>query len=210
MPLSVLSALAFLLAALAIISRYRGPAWLHYLTKPLTIVVIVSIALVSPAPGNEPYKWVIVAGLLASLVGDICLMLPSDRFIPGLLSFLVAHVLYSAAFWQSASDPVATGPLGVYGLYGVFMMRLLWPSLHRLKLPVILYMIALLTMGVLATTRYLATPNDGTTLAALGALLFVASDSVLAIDRFRHAFASAQFFILSTYFLAQWCLAMSV
>src|SRR6185503_13370199 len=94
---AVLSILAFASAVLAILSAYQKRRLTHYLFKPLTVVLIMLIAFQSKHTTSPFYRQAIIAGLIFSLAGDIFLMLP-DRFIPGLVSFLFAHVFYIAAF----------------------------------------------------------------------------------------------------------------
>ena len=93
-----LTLLALISAILHIRAESVGPKRNVYLFKPLTMICIILIALVAESRVSSFYKYMIVAGLVCSLVGDIFLMLPSDRFVPGLLSFLVAHLFYIAAF----------------------------------------------------------------------------------------------------------------
>ena len=94
-------------------------------------------------------------------------------------------------------------------LYGALMLRLLWPHLGKLKAPVFVYVAAILVMAWQALNRWLAAGDVGSALALAGALLFVASDSALAWNRFRSEFKSAQGFVLGTYFAAQLLIALS-
>jgi uncharacterized membrane protein YhhN len=70
-------------------------------------------------------------------------------------------------------------------------------------------MLVILLMGLMALSRYVETKQSGSSLAACGALIFIASDSILAVDKFRGRFRLAQLLILSTYFTAQWLIALS-
>ena len=94
-------------------------------------------------------------------------------------------------------------------LYGTLMLRLLWPHLGKLKAPVSVYVAAILLMVWQALNRWMATGDAGSALALAGALLFVASDSALAWNRFKAEFKSAQVVVLGTYFAAQWLIALS-
>jgi uncharacterized membrane protein YhhN len=203
--LTILTALS---ATLHIRAEYSGERLQIYVFKPLTVLFIIAIALQSEA---SVYGWLILAGLLFSLAGDIFLMLPRDRFLPGLASFLVAHLFYIAAFTQDGAlrhlSPVTAIILLVYG---ALMLRLLLPSLGKLRAPVMLYMLAILLMVWQASNRFLDRWTSDSLLALTGAALFAASDSVLALNRFRRAFRSAQLLILTPYFAAQWLIALSV
>lgn len=200
---------ACLFSIAAIRSKYSGPAWLHYLSKPLTMLLIIAMALQSAWPVDTVYAKLIIIGLIFSLAGDIFLMLPSDRFIPGLVSFLIAHLCYIAAFHEGHAFFTPWWPLIPLAGYGGFMLKWLWPHLRDMKIPVVIYMAAILVMGWQAGLHgMMGTTNSR--FALVGALFFIASDSVLALDRFRGQFRSAQFWILSTYFIAQWCISLSV
>jgi uncharacterized membrane protein YhhN len=207
----VLTLLALVSAVLCIRAESVGPRRNVYLFKPLTLAWIILIALQAKHPVSAAYQYLIVAGLLCSLLGDIFLMLPSDRFIPGLLSFLLAHVFYIAAFTSGATVHLNALWYAIpFLVYGGTMLWVLLPHLGRMKLPVVIYMLVILVMAWQASVRCRETEQAGSALAFFGALLFTASDSILALNRFRGRVEHAQFYILSTYFTAQWLIALSV
>ena len=78
-----------------------------------------------------------------------------------------------------------------------------------MKLPVAIYMLVILTMAWRALNRWAANRGRQEALAAVGAILFVASDSMIAINRFQGRFRLAELLILATYFVAQWMIALS-
>lgn len=208
--LPLLSILVLVSALLHLRAEYRGPRWQVYVFKPLTTALIVAVALAAPAPVSSFYQTAVVVGLLFSLAGDVFLMLPRDRFIAGLVSFLLAHLCYVAAFDSSVDVPVSPVALGPFLLYGLVLVRLLWPHLGRLRIPVMVYAAVLLVMGWMAAEQHLALADGRTLLALVGAGLFVVSDSVLAWNRFVRRFQASQAVVLSTYFTAQWLIALSV
>jgi uncharacterized membrane protein YhhN len=211
--MSLLLASALLVAstaALTIVGESTGRRRLVYVFKPLTTALIILLALALTPTTPAPYKQLILLGLLFSLAGDVFLMLPNDRFVPGLVSFLVAHLFYIAAFTRGEGVNVTWWALLVYLLYGGLMLAVLWPHLGAMRVPVLAYMAVILVMGWQALERQLALGTPAALLAAAGALLFVVSDSVLALDRFRGRFAAARLLVLSTYFAAQWLIAWSV
>jgi uncharacterized membrane protein YhhN len=209
MLLSVLTTLTLVSGIVAILSAYQNRRLTHYTSKPLTIVFIILIALEHKHPVFSFYKYAIILGLLFSLVGDIFLMLPKDSFIQGLLSFFVAHLFYVAAFTYQSGLSLSFLSMAPFVLYGGLMLRLLWPHLGKMRLPVLAYMMVILLMGWTATGRWIWSGQGGSIIAMLGALFFIASDSLLALDKFKGHFKSAQFLILTTYFAAQWLIALS-
>ena len=211
--LVALSATAAASAGLAVYGYYAGPRrTLVYVFKPLTTLLILAIALRHAGRTTSPYAGAVGLGLVLSLAGDVLLMLPTDRFREGLASFLAAHVCYIAAFTSGTgliTDPIpaiAFGALGILLLLGV-----LWAGVpRRLRVTVVLYVAVILTMAFQAMARARRLHDASSILAAAGAALFVASDALLAWDRFRAPIPFSRAAVLSTYFLAQWLIALSV
>lgn len=194
---------------LAVVGEERGPRWMVYVFKPLTTALILGLAA-SATGAPARYRALVVVGLAASLAGDVFLMLPRDRFVPGLASFLVAHLAYVTAF---AVTPVGVAPWIVLGgllAFGGVVLRALWPGLGPLRGPVAVYVGVILAMAWMAAARWLRLPSAGAAAAAGGALLFVLSDTLLALDRFRGRFAYARALVLTTYYGAQALIALSV
>ena len=134
---AILTLLAILSAALHIRAEYHGPRYHVYLFKPLTMVFILLIAAQAGRPDALHYKVAIIAGLLFSLAGDIFLMLPSDRFIPGLVSFLVAHLFYIAAFTAGTGFGFSWRLLAPCVICGILIFGILAPHLGEINLPVV-------------------------------------------------------------------------
>jgi uncharacterized membrane protein YhhN len=196
--------------SLHIRAEYQGARRQVYLLKPLTTALILLLALQASASVNAAYKGFIVAGLFFSLVGDVFLMLPDDLFIPGLASFLAAHLCYIAAFSARAGFQASWPGLLPFLLYAAVMLILLWPHVGKARLPVLAYMAAILVMGWQALEQRQVSSQPGALFALGGALLFILSDSVLALNRFRRPFPSAQAIILVAYYAGQWLIALSV
>jgi len=206
---TILTLLIILSAALHLRAEYFGPRYHVYVFKPLTMAFILLIALQSRWPDFSRYKVAIIVGLLFSLAGDVFLMLPSDRFVAGLVSFLVAHLFYIAAFTSGTGLGFSWRALPC-AIYGLAIFSILAPHLGEMKLPVVVYMVVILVMAWQAWERWSQTGQSAALLAFLGAVLFVVSDSALAVNRFRGQYASARALTLSTYFAAQWLIARSV
>ena len=204
----ILVLLVILSASVHIWAEYRGPQRYVYIFKPLTMVFILLIAILGQAT-LPLYKYMIIAGLVFSMAGDVFLMLPSDRFVAGLVPFLIAHLFYIVAFVSEVSA-LTWWPLPPLATYGIVIYIILAPYLGKLKLPVLIYVVVILIMAWLAWERWSQTSQSGALLASVGAVLFVISDTILAINRFRGAFKLARALNLTTYFAAQWLIASSV
>lgn len=209
----LLSAAAAAAATLSVRAHYRGAdaRFQVYLFKPLATLLILALALSWPHAVSEPYRRAVALGLLFSTAGDIFLMLPRDRFIFGLASFLVAHLCYLVAFAAGTAPGGAWGWWLPYLLAGGGVVVVLWPGLKRaLRAPVVVYVAVIAAMAGQAGARWDALGGGAALLALAGATLFVVSDAVLAIDRFRRPFPAARAVTLATYYAAQWLIALSV
>lgn len=186
-----------------------GPAPLRYLLKPGTMLLIILMAW-QRLDASSPYDWLILLGLVFSVAGDIFLALPRDRFLQGLAAFFIAHLLYIGAFTVAAPltfgwrDVVEVAGLGLIA-YQVFV-RLRPGVLARrrsLLLPVALYtaVISLMVWRALAL---------GLPLGVAGAGLFYLSDAILAFNRFGKPFPGADHAVMTTYYAAQYCLALTL
>ncbi len=190
--------------------EYRGPKHWAYLFKPLTTSSILLIALFAGDHVPETYRYWIAAGLIFSLGGDVFLMLPSDKFLYGLASFLIGHLCYIAAFTWAA--PFSLDPLWLIALAlpTLVLLRILVPHMGKLRIPAFCYVAAILTMVWQARGLWAFHQTTAALLALVGALLFLVSDSALAVRQFRGKYHWAQLIILSTYYPAQALIALSV
>ncbi|MEE9466409.1 MAG: lysoplasmalogenase [Candidatus Neomarinimicrobiota bacterium] len=194
-----------------IIGEYTGPLALVYVTKPLTMVCIVTVALLGiRIVGGSRYGWLVVVALALSMAGDVLLMLPPDRFVQGLVVFLLAHLVYVAAFVESVGWRGSVRRLMIFLLFGLSIGWVLWSGLGGMRLPVAIYILVIMIMGWRAWERSIYIGDPGTRVAAIGALLFIISDSILALNRFREPFLAARALNLSAYFSAQWLFALSI
>lgn len=212
MPQLLLVPGIILSASLTIAAHYTQPPrrWLVYIFKPFTTILILFIALWPQTFLREPYASAIALGLLFSLAGDIWLMLPGNYFLAGLISFLIAHVCYIFAFASQPSSFNSLWPFIPVTLFGVIFLRYLWPTLAEMKWPVMIYLVVLAAMTALAMSGGAAGRTPSALLAAVGALFFMASDAMLAVERFRQPFRWAKTAVLGTYFLGQTLIALSV
>ena len=171
---------------------------LEYVCKPATMAALAGVALALDPRNGTARAWFVVAVLLA-LLGDVFLMLPSDQFVFGLGSFLLAHLAYVAGLRSFAVWAL----LIVVAVTAVVARPILQSADPQLRIPVVLYIAAIVAMvsSALATERVLA---------AVGAALFFASDSTIAWNRFVKPLTWAPLFIIVTYHLGQAGLVLSL
>lgn len=189
--------------------------WLRLITKPLPVLLMALWLLTLPAKGR--FQWAIIIGLFLSALGDLLLELelentPVDLFVLGLSSFLLAHVAYIVAFLQDARRlSLLRGALS-FG-YGAVIFAVLYfaGDLGGMVAPVLLYMLVICAMLWRAAARYGApgvVPRSGRE-GLWGALLFVLSDSVLALNRFAFDIPFGGYIVIITYWMGQSDIALA-
>ena len=203
--------MALISAILYLQAIYREKQQQVYLFKPLTTILILSIALLAADPINSFYKWAIVAGLVFSLGGDIFLILPQNRFILGLVSFLLAHIVFTVGFASVEGFYTSLWLLAPVLLVGaITFFGLLWPYLGKYKIPAAIYTLFIFIMAWQAAGYRIQAGDTSSLLALIGSILFIFSDMVLTINRFRSPIRNARLIYMPAYYAALWLFAMSV
>ena len=198
------------LLAIACEERAAGRHRAFFVLKPLTTLLVLGAAATAPE-ADPAYRGWICAALLLSMCGDIALMFPGNvAFVTGLGSFLVAHGLFVWAFLINGGNALPPAWSAVPVLAGGAFFAWLLPRTGPLRLPVIVYAVALVGMALVAAARSEVRADASGALAAVGALLFLLSDSALAVRQFNGPYPRAQALILSTYWLAIAGVAASV
>ena len=212
--LALLEVLVLESAALATLSAL-GMVDLHLVFKPATmaiaIIFVATRAISTGAIGR--FDALLLAALVFSLGGDVFLMLPGDQplwglptFILGLGSFLVAHLFYIALFCQGqAWFPSKRALLLVLGV-GAAMYAIVWGGLGNdtvLKIAVAAYVTVISLMTAQAIGRAVTLGDSASRWVAVGACVFMVSDSLIAINKFVTPVALSSLWILVTYYCAQ-------
>ncbi|QJY34436.1 hypothetical protein HND92_16555 [Diaphorobacter sp. JS3050] len=186
-------------------------AW-HLLFKPLTMAIAITYVAIRAYPmsatgrfGLNRSCWLLLGALLGSLAGDVFLMLSEHLFIPGLVSFLLAHLCYIALFKQGVGWFGHRGALGGTLALGIGMYAFLWQGglPAALRVPVAVYVVVIALMAAQAWGRHAALRERSSLAVALGACCFMLSDSLLATNRFVQPLPLSQLWVLATYYAAQ-------
>ena len=182
---------------------------LQYISKPLIIPVILGYFISQTHNiASDLKKWIVLA-LFFSWVGDVLLMLQVKKevfFLLGLCSFLLAHIFYIIFFhYVRVREKVKGSPwlLLIVVFYYSGLIYMLSPFLADMKIPVRIYGIFISFMFLLAMHMLFIRNKSAGQWMMAGALLFVISDSVLAINKFYQSFTLADIIIILTYGLAQ-------
>lgn len=188
--------------------------YVHYLAKP-SIVGSLLVAFVTFSKHlKRAAKILILGGLIFSILGDIILMIANDwahTFTFGLVAFLLAHLFYCNAFWRQRDKAKSVLPVVLlFLIYGCTIFFFLKDDLGNMMVPVIVYMLVIITMATLAYLRKKSTTAYTYWLVFGGALLFVVSDSLLAIDKFSKPLPFSHISIMATYAFAQYGIVFGI
>jgi len=186
---------------------------INQFSKPLLMpVLLVYFKRAMKAPLNLSFMLASLA-LIFSWIGDVFLMFQIEYpnfFLFGLGAFAVAQILYITTFLkarrldETASDKgkiVYTIP---FIIFTIAFLWYLWPVIGELKLPVAIYSFLLTGMAIAAIFRMEQTNLKSFNLLFFGSVLFVLSDSLIAVNKFLNPMEHAGLFIMITYILAQW------
>lgn len=181
---------------------------LEYLCKPLTLAFLMGVAASVDVDNTAARNWFVLA-LGLSLLGDVFLMLPSDRFVPGLVAFLLGHVAYIVGMSTAGVSilalvvGVAVAVLAVAVIGGRILAAVRAGPEPSMTVPVGAYMVVISAMLASAIGTEVA-------LAMVGAGLFYCSDALIAWSRFVRPRTWHPLAIIVTYHLAQAALAISL
>jgi uncharacterized membrane protein YhhN len=199
---------AYLLAAAADIACLQLAPDARHLTKPLLMPLLLAGYLVSVKPVDTGNRTV-AAALLLSWAGDLLLLGKGQgAFMAGLVAFLLAHLAYIRYFLAipgTRTSYLKSRPVMLLAV-AVFVFELLyvlWPGLGPLRAAVTVYASVIGIMLCCALWQYGKLSDAAALPFMAGALLFVLSDALLAVARFRTDFPGSGIAVMATYVIAQ-------
>jgi uncharacterized membrane protein YhhN len=198
----------FLSVVGVIVSEVIDHEILFLITKPLILISLITHYYFSVP--SQYRSGLLLMALSFSLIGDVLLLRP-NLFIGGLVSFLLAHVAYILVYRQQRLDEHENSLQGLHRLRlsfpillaGTGLVVILYPKLTDLKIPVMFYALVITVMTLTALFRYGRTTTKSFWLVFIGAVLFMISDSILAINKFLSPIDNAGVYIMLTYSIAQ-------
>lgn len=180
------------------------PVGFKIFMKLIPMALIIMFAVMTPPLVSTKYKRIILSGLFVCMIADGVIY----WFMAGLVTFFIGHLFYIFAFKSVSRNRVPIWAAILLVLYGAVMA--IWIAGTQfavgemiLGFAIIAYITVILTMGWMAI-------RTGMRLAITGALLFMFSDSVLAIDRFIIDIPYRDAFVMVTYYAAQVFIAASI
>ncbi len=177
------------------------PFWGSPLVKGCAVGALAALALESRGARRD--AGVLALGLALSTAGDILLDLDPRLFAYGLGAFLLAHLTYICLFTRNRTaqirlDPPRLAACVVILAYSAILAAWIVPSAGALAVPVVLYVCAITAMVLTAILARFRNPW-----VAVGAILFLVSDSLLAVHKFKTPVPLHDYFVWSTYYLGQ-------
>ncbi len=206
----------FLVLAVDILAVLFRENTVRFFSKPLIMVALMIHVWVKNRGMQSVFIKLLMSALFFSWLGDVLLQLETfseSFFLIGLSAFLIAHLFYIVLF-----NKIFKKEKGMFRffliipalLYYAALILFLLPTLGGMKAPVLVYGLVITTMLIVATHIYSRTNSENGLYIAAGAMLFVISDSILAINKFHTSFMYAGVIIMFTYGLAQYYIVKGV
>ncbi|MCR9140643.1 MAG: lysoplasmalogenase [bacterium] len=194
------TSLYFLIAGLIALLALVDIGTIYAFLKPIPIWMLLGVAARAPLAKTKRGR-ALVLGLALSSIGDITLGLPIElALLLGIAAFFFAQAAYAASFFALFEYRPKRLPIALLvGAWAALMVYILGDHLGDMALPVYLY------LGVVATMMLAALFRSPVALTVFyGAAVFGASDSLIALNRFVEPIPLSGFWIMSTYYIAQY------
>ncbi|MBK8809471.1 MAG: lysoplasmalogenase [Acidobacteria bacterium] len=210
MTLRIVSVLFFIALAAEIFALATGSAGIEFVAKPLLMpILIVYFAINTNGPDRT--RLAMIAALGFSWLGDVLLMFDKHSggmFVYGLAAFLTAHLLYIYFFVRIRKlNRVEKLPNALVfvaiAFYSSALFGFVAPWVGEMLIPVAVYAIVISTMFAASLAAFRFADQDFGKWCVAGTLLFVISDSILAVNRFAAPFPVAPILVMLTYGTAQ-------
>jgi uncharacterized membrane protein YhhN len=210
MSFQILAAVYFFALAVEIFANLTGNLRLQYFSKPLLMLVLI-FYFVAGTKRLASIKYLIVFALAFSWLGDVLLLLDKRTksfFIYGLTAFLIAHIFYIFYFLKirRLNKPEKLPNLLIFlgiAAYTLALFGFVAPHVKDLLVPVAVYALVISTMLCASLAAFDLKNQSFGKISVAGTLLFIVSDSILAVNRFAAPFEYAPVFVMLTYAFAQ-------
>jgi uncharacterized membrane protein YhhN len=229
---TALKYLYFAIGLVEVFAEATSNDMVRFFSKPLLMIVLIAFYVQAVAGKWNKVHKLIVAAFVFAWIGDVALMFVGNAgdtlmgipknpnfFLLGLAGFMLTHILYAFAFVQvSDKNAPALLPTRVWTIIPLFiymaaLLSVLLPAIYQNELtrpflvPVLVYSAAIATMVLVAINRYKRVNDRSFALVFAGAMLFMFSDTLIAINKFIHSFGSSGIFIMVLYILGQYFIA---
>ncbi|WP_299112709.1 lysoplasmalogenase [uncultured Winogradskyella sp.] len=209
------SILFFIIVLLELITaNTKSLLHVHYIVKPAIVISLIFLFTKTSGQLSKPIKRVTLLALIFSLLGDVLLMFVDmfqEFFTFGLIAFLLAHMMYILIFLKHINRKESKlGFIALLLIYALGLFYFLKDGLGDMLIPVVVYMIVILTMATTAFLRQRNVNRLSYLLVFIGAICFMVSDSILALNKFYHPIPLSNISIMITYALAQYLIVLGI
>lgn len=200
----------FALGIVNIASGILDIEWLNYVSKPMLMISLFFFYFQKVKQNINTSDKIMLVSLIFSCLGDTFLMFQGKNpqfFLLGLGSFLVAQLAYYFIFSKSGKTQYLKRlPIIIYTMA---LIAFLWDKIPQsFLLPIFVYSFAIMMMGIGAIQRQ--TNLKSYQFVLIGAILFIISDSLIAINKFAFAIPLSGLWVMTTYIAAQYLIVQGV
>lgn len=202
----------FIIVIIEIFAEYKDNKKLEYCTKPLLMPLLILFYIFGVIEGASIARvdWLIVVALIGGCAGDILLMLKNQEkwFLFGMVAFLVNQIFYIISFLLSISNITNFNTWGLF-LLGpailmlIFMVPRFINKTEDMKIPVLVYLVAIFLMHVVAILRLAEFQGLPFILVYVGSISYIFSDATIAVNKWDTEVTHGRPIIMTTYIMAQ-------
>jgi uncharacterized membrane protein YhhN len=212
--------LFFILTIIEVFGEFKDNYKMIYAIKPLLMPMLILFyifGIIEATGAILSINWLIIVALIGGMLGDIFLMLKNEEkwFLFGMIAFLVNQIFYILAFFLSITSYATFNPWVLFLLGPTFLILLFTVprflnNSGDMKIPVLVYMAAILLMHIAAVIRLSTIQGLASIFIFIGSISFIFSDSCIAVNKWAGEFANARLIIMTTYIMAQFYITLGV
>jgi len=209
----------FIVASLEVFGQYKNNTKIEFCTKPLLMPLLILFYIFGIIEGASiaQVDWLIVVALIGGWAGDVLLMQKDQEkwFLFGMVAFLINQIFYIISFFLSISNITNFDSWGFYLLGPVllvliFMVPRFINKAGEMKIPVLVYLVAILLMHFTAILRLAEFQGLPFILVYVGSISFIFSDATIAVNKWDKEIPQGRPIIMTTYLLAQFYITLGV
>ncbi|KLN96611.1 lysoplasmalogenase [Moellerella wisconsensis] len=189
-------------------AAYRGPDWQRWLFRPVTLLLLLAWGWNAEFITISGY--LVLAGLLASLLGDMLRILPGERLLASIALIFISYLLYAISFGLQMNFSLYLPWLPVPIVLTLVTLLIIWTKLETLQAPVFALLIMSMIMVWVAGNQYFGLAREVNFSIMVGACLLFLSNCIWLIARFRYPFKASKAIVATLYFLGQFLIIRSL
>lgn len=189
-------------------ASYRGPQWQRWVFKPVTLLLLLGWAW--QAPVLQTTEYLILLGLLATLVGDALMLLPQKRLLYAIGAFFLSHLLYTLSFISNMTLSFFWPIPLVLLIVGALLIATLWSRLEALRWPVCTFIGMTLLMTWVAAESWFMLPSARSFSIIAGSVLLLLGNIIWFFSHYRRRFRADSALVAASYFAGHFMIVRSL